>query len=103
MSKIGLVLEGGGMRGAYTAGALAWLIDNNIEFKYGTGISSGAMHICSYFKKDKKALEDIGCRYMSDKRNVGIIPLLKEGMMVSGGSLLLLLIITYLIKNNKKK
>lgn len=82
MSKIGLVLEGGGMRGAYTAGALAWLIDNNIEFKYGTGISSGAMHICSYFKKDKKALEDIGCRYMSDKRNVGIIPLLKEGRYV---------------------
>ena len=86
MSKIGLVLEGGGMRGAYTAGALAWLIDNNIEFKYGTGISSGAMHICSYFKKDKKALEAIykegalKASYVANKtlrkmqKKVGFIP-----------------------------
>ena len=34
MEKIGLVLEGGGVRGAYTAGALAWLQDNNITFDY---------------------------------------------------------------------
>ena len=34
MSKIAIVLEGGGMRGAYTAGALSWFIDNNIEFEY---------------------------------------------------------------------
>ena len=59
MENIGLVLEGGGMRGAYTAGALVWLIENNIMFNYGVGISSGAMHICSYYKKDIKLLEDI--------------------------------------------
>lgn len=78
MENIGLVLEGGGMRGAYTAGALVWLIEQNIIFNYGVGISSGAMHLCSYYKKDSKMLEDISCKYMSDKRNVGIIPLLKE-------------------------
>lgn len=78
MENIGLVLEGGGMRGAYTAGALVWLIENNIMFNYGVGISSGAMHICSYYKKDIKLLEEISCKYMADKRNVGIIPLLKE-------------------------
>ena len=32
MEKIGLVLEGGGIRGAYTAGAVKWLNDNNITF-----------------------------------------------------------------------
>ena len=32
MGKTGLVLEGGGMRGAYTAGVLTWLIDHEIEF-----------------------------------------------------------------------
>ena len=53
MSKVGLVLEGGGMRGAYTAGALSWLIDHGIEFDYGVGISSGAVHLCSYLLKDK--------------------------------------------------
>ena len=32
--KVSLVLEGGGMRGAYTAGCLSWLIDEGIEFDY---------------------------------------------------------------------
>ena len=35
MEKYALVLEGGGMRGAYTMGALAWLNDNGITFDYG--------------------------------------------------------------------
>ena len=34
MTKIGLVLEGGGVRGAYTAGALAWIQDNHLKFDY---------------------------------------------------------------------
>lgn len=78
MDKIGLVLEGGGMRGAYTAGALSWLIDNHVEFDYGVGISAGAINLCSYFLKDKQFLHDITVKYMSDKKNVGLIPLLKE-------------------------
>ena len=45
MEKIGLVLEGGGLRGAYTAGALAWLNDHDITFDYGVGISSGAVYL----------------------------------------------------------
>ena len=36
--RIGLVLEGGGVRGAYTAGALAWLQDHQIHFDYSVGI-----------------------------------------------------------------
>ncbi|MEG0077624.1 patatin-like phospholipase family protein [Anaerorhabdus sp.] len=78
MSKTGLVLEGGGMRGAYTAGALAWLVDHNIEFDYGVGISAGAVNLCSYLLKSKEYLYDITVKYTSDKKNVGIIPLLKE-------------------------
>lgn len=78
MSKLGLVLEGGGMRGAYTAGCLAWMIDNQIEVDYGVGISAGAVNLCSYYLKDKNFLYDITVKYMSDKRNVGIVPLLKE-------------------------
>ena len=49
MSKLGLVLEGGGMRGAYTAGCLAWMIDQQLEVDYGVGISAGAVNICAYF------------------------------------------------------
>ncbi len=49
MSKIktSLVLEGGGLRGAYTAGALTWLIDQGIEFDSSYGISTGAVHLGS--------------------------------------------------------
>lgn len=82
MEKIGLVLEGGGMRGAYTAGALSWLIDNNIEFDYGVAISSGAVHLCSYLLKNKDFLYDISTKYMVDKSNVGIKPFFKEGRYV---------------------
>ena len=82
MSKIGLVLEGGGMRGAYTAGCLCWLIDNEIEFDYGVGISAGAMNLCSYAMKNKTYLYDVMVKYMADKRNVGRIPLMKEGTYV---------------------
>ncbi|MFV0379633.1 MAG: patatin family protein [Anaerorhabdus sp.] len=78
MNKIGLVLEGGGMRGAYTAGALAWLIDNNVVFDYHVGISAGAVHVYSYLLKNKTFLHDISVSYMSDKRNVGLTPFLKE-------------------------
>lgn len=78
MNNIGLILEGGGMRGAYTAGCLNWLLENNIEFNYGVGISSGAVTLSSFYLKNSKFLYDISVKHMSDKRNVGIIPLLKE-------------------------
>ena len=48
IEKTGLVLEGGGMRGAYTAGALSWLIDQGIEFDASYGISTGAVHLTNF-------------------------------------------------------
>ena len=82
MSKIGLVLEGGGMRGAYTAGCLSWMIDNNIEVDYGVGISSGALHLASYFLKNKNYLYDLSVTYVSDPKNIGIQAFLREGRYV---------------------
>ena len=78
MGKTGLVLEGGGMRGAYTAGVLVWLIQHGITFDYGVGISAGAMNLCSYAMKNIDYLYDISVKYMPSKKNVGLTPLLKE-------------------------
>ena len=39
--KTGLVLEGGGMRGVFTCGVLDYLMDNEIWFSYGVGVSAG--------------------------------------------------------------
>lgn len=83
MSKISLVLEGGGMRGAYTAGALAWLLENNIEFDNSYGISTGAVHLASFLLKDEKILHDTSTEYIADSRIVGLKAVLQEGRIVS--------------------
>ena len=83
MNKLkSLVLEGGGMRGAYTAGALTWLIDNNIEFDNAYGISTGAIHLCNFLLKDKKLLFDFSTKYITDKKAIGIRALFRCGHVV---------------------
>ena len=44
----GLVLEGGGLRGIYTAGVLDVLGENNISFDGVAGVSAGAVHAVSF-------------------------------------------------------
>ena len=39
--KLGLVVEGGGMKCAYTAGILDKLLDNQMTFDYAIGVSAG--------------------------------------------------------------
>lgn len=83
MEKYGLVLEGGGVRGAYTAGALVWLNDQNISFDYNVGISSGAVYLCCYMMHDKKAPYNMSVNYATDPRTVGIRAIFKEGYYVA--------------------
>lgn len=83
METYGLVLEGGGMRGAYTAGALAWLNDNHITFDYGVGISSGAVYLCNFWVGDKHTPYNMGVNYAASKDNVGLRAFKKEGYYVA--------------------
>ncbi|MDO4343201.1 MAG: patatin family protein [Eubacteriales bacterium] len=46
--KTGLVLEGGAMRGIYTAGVLDVFMEHNIITDGVIGVSAGAIHGCSY-------------------------------------------------------
>ena len=80
--KTSLVLEGGGMRGAYTAGALSWLIDNNVEFDNAYGISTGAVHLCNFLLKDKKNLFDFAVDYIGDKNAIGAKSFFRCGHIV---------------------
>lgn len=82
MSKIGLVLEGGGLRSAYTAGILNWFIDHDLEFDFVVGISSGALLSVPFVLRDQKAIKDLATIYAGSKDNVGIKPLLREGNFV---------------------
>jgi predicted patatin/cPLA2 family phospholipase len=53
-SKTALVLEGGAMRGIYTAGVLDILLKNNIKVDAVIGVSAGAIHGCSYVSEQYK-------------------------------------------------
>lgn len=51
MMKKALVLQGGGLRGAFTAGVLDVFIQNGIEFDYIIGTSAGALNGTNYITK----------------------------------------------------
>ena len=52
-TDMGLVLEGGGMRGTFTSGVLDWLMDHQVEFPYGVGVSAGACNGVSYVSRQR--------------------------------------------------
>lgn len=79
MYQAGLVLEGGGMKGAYTTGVLDFFLEKGIEFSRVYGVSAGAIHMMSYLSKQKKRSINIGIRYAGDKRYCSVRSLLKTG------------------------
>lgn len=81
--KIGLVLEGGAMRGMYTAGVLDVLLENNIKVDCVVGVSAGALFGVNYLSEQKGRVIRYNKRFNSDKNYMGLRPLLKEGNIVS--------------------
>ncbi|MDE5987146.1 MAG: patatin family protein [Prevotella sp.] len=81
MENIALVLEGGGMRGVFTAGVLDAFMESGLQFPYSVGVSAGACNGCSFLTKQKgrayfsnvTMLKEYGHRYL------GIRQLLKTG------------------------
>ncbi len=53
MKNVGLVLEGGGMRGVYTSGVLDFFMEKDLYFPYVIGVSAGACNAVSYVSKQK--------------------------------------------------
>ena len=51
MYQAGLVLEGGAMKGVYTAGVLDFFLDAGIDFAKCYGVSAGACCLCSYLSR----------------------------------------------------
>ena len=54
LRNAGLVLEGGGMRGVFTAGVLDYMLDAKIYLPYGVGVSAGACHGLSYMSRQRE-------------------------------------------------
>ncbi len=64
----GLVLEGGAMRGLFSAGVIDVLMENNIEFNSIVGVSAGAAFGCNYKSKQTGRVIRYNKRFADDKR-----------------------------------
>lgn len=71
-NKVGLVLEGGGMRAIYTAGVLDYFLENKIEFKYIVGVSAGVACGLNYVSRQVGRQKEIAQKSAHDKNVVGI-------------------------------
>lgn len=79
MYQAGLVLEGGGMKGMYTAGVLDFFLDKGLDFSSVYGVSAGACHMCSYLSKQRGRALDIGIDYLDSKKYCSVESLLTTG------------------------
>lgn len=79
MTKKGLILEGGAMRGLFTAGVMDILMENGVEFDGIIGVSAGAAFGCNYKSGQIGRALRYNIKYCRDKRYCGINSLLKSG------------------------
>ncbi len=79
MYDSGLILEGGVMRGVYTAGVLDCFINNKIEFSVCYAVSAGACHCCIYLSKQRRRAFDVNVDYLKDKHYASLYSLITTG------------------------
>ena len=81
--KTGLVLEGGAMRGMYTAGVLDTFLEGGIRVDAVVGVSAGALFGVNYLSGQKGRVIRYNKRFNGDKAYMGLRPLLREGNLIS--------------------
>lgn len=77
--KTGLVLEGGAMRGMFTAGVCDVLMENGIDFDGCVGVSAGAAFGCNFKSKQIGRVIRYNTKYCKDKRYCSVRSLIKTG------------------------
>ena len=80
--KTGLVLEGGAMRGIYTAGALDVLDEHGVHFDGVIGVSAGALHGCSFVSGQRGRSLRYFKKYRNDKHFMSLWNLIHTGEVV---------------------
>ena len=79
MSSVGLVMEGGAMRGLFTAGVLDVFMENSIEFPTAVGVSAGAAFGCNLKSRQIGRVLRYNKRFCRDKRYCSMQSLVKTG------------------------
>ena len=81
--KVGLVLEGGAMRGLFTAGVLDVFLENDIEVTDIVGVSAGTLFGVNYVSKQPKRALRYNLRYINDNRYMSIKSLMRTGNLIN--------------------
>lgn len=81
--KKGLIMEGGAMRGMFTAGVIDVMMEHGIEFQGAVGVSAGAAFGCNYKSKQIGRVIRYNTRFSRDRRYGGYGVLLREGNFYS--------------------
>ena len=79
LQDIALVLEGGGMRGMFSAGVFEAFLAQELTFPYITAVSAGACNILSYMSHQPLRTRQIIENYVTDKRYFSLRNWLKSG------------------------
>ena len=77
--KTGLVLEGGAMRGLFTAGVIDVLMENNIKFNGAIGVSAGAAFGCNYKSGQIGRVIRYSKRFANNRKYASLWSLLTTG------------------------
>lgn len=79
MDKVGLVLQGGGIRGVYTSGVIDFFLDKGIRFPYVIAVSAGACNGAAYISGQRGVGKNMHDKYVRDKRFMGLRNLYRDG------------------------
>ena len=81
--KTGLIMEGGAMRGMFTAGVLDVLMENGLVTDGAIGVSAGAVFGCNYKSHQIGRVIRYNTEYCKDKRYASFKNLVKTGNLYS--------------------
>lgn len=79
MSRIGLVLEGGGMKCAYGAGVLDCFLEGDIDFDYCIGVSAGAANGAGFVAKQHGRSKRFYTEHPQNPDYFGVKAVINEG------------------------
>ena len=74
-----LLLEGGSLRGLYTAGVLDTFMENDLYFPAVAGVSAGSLNAMNYVSRQPGRSASINLRYRHDSRYFGPKAALRGG------------------------
>ena len=81
-----LLLEGGSLRGLYTAGVLDTFMENDLYFPAVAGVSAGSLNAMNYVSRQPGRAASINLRYRHDPRYFGPTAALRGGLRDRDGA-----------------